>query len=72
MHIVSPQEHKVRGWQFTEWGDEFDVDRPLDETRPDDYDALFLPGGVMNPDRLRINKAAVDFVAADYRLSTDD
>ena len=62
--IVSPQNGKVKGWQHTKWGDEFDVDRPLGQARPDDYDALLLPGGVMNPDHLRMNPPAVQFVKA--------
>jgi protease I len=45
-----------------EWGDEFDIDVPLDRARADEYDALLLPGGVMNPDRLRMNESAVAFV----------
>src|SRR5437588_68773 len=65
--VVSPQKGKVKGWEHTEWGDEFDVDRVLGSARPDDYDALFLPGGVMNPDRLRMNSAAVEFVRAFIR-----
>jgi protease I len=60
--IVSPAEGKVKGWQHTEWGDELPVDVPLGQARPDDYDALLLPGGVMNPDKLRIDPAAVAFV----------
>jgi len=60
--IVSPQTGKVKGWQHTKWGDEFDVDRKLDAARADEYDALLLPGGVMNPDHLRMNAAAVQFV----------
>ena len=60
--IVSPAKGKVRGWQHTEWGDEFTVDVPLDDARAGDYDALMLPGGVMNPDHLRMNSAAVEFV----------
>jgi protease I len=51
--IVSPKDDEVRGWNHTEWGDTFDVDVPLDEADADDYDALLLPGGVMNPDKLR-------------------
>src|SRR5437870_6191953 len=46
--IVSPKSHTVRGWNFTEWGDEFPVDVALDRTEPEDFDALHLPGGVMN------------------------
>lgn len=60
--IVSPSVDKVRGWQHTEWGDEFVVDKKLENTEPDDYDALLLPGGVMNPDKLRRNTYARDFV----------
>ena len=62
--IVSPAQGQVKGWQHTEWGDQFPVDVPLAQARPDDYDALLLPGGVMNPDKLRANKQAVQFVKA--------
>jgi protease I len=62
--IISPQAGKVKGWQHTNWGDELPVDRTLDEARPGDYDALLLPGGVMNPDKLRMNPKAVAFVQA--------
>lgn len=62
--IVSPQEKQVRGWQFKEWGDAFSVDVPLDQARPDDFDALLLPGGVMNPVKLRMQPRAVQFVKA--------
>ena len=63
-HVVSPAEGRVRGWNHTEWGDEVRVDQPLDEARPQDYDALLLPGGVINPDKLRILPRAVEFVRA--------
>jgi protease I len=62
--LVSPEQGKVKSWQHTEWGDEFKVDVPLAQASPDDYDALVLPGGVMNPDHLRQNTQAVDFVRA--------
>ncbi|HEX3871609.1 MAG TPA: type 1 glutamine amidotransferase domain-containing protein [Pirellulales bacterium] len=62
--IVSPAEERVKGWQHTEWGDEFPVDVPLGKANPDDYDALVLPGGVMNPDKLRTNIDALQFVRA--------
>jgi protease I len=62
--IISPREGKVKGWQHTEWGDEFPVDVPLSKARADEYDALLLPGGVMNPDKLRMNREAVQFVKA--------
>src|SRR5258705_979856 len=62
VHVVSPESGKVRGWKHKEWGDEVNVDRTLDQVKADDYDALLLPGGVMNPDQLRIIPKAVQFV----------
>ena len=62
--LISPAKGKVRGWETTDWGDKFDVDVALADANPDDYDALVLPGGVMNPDKLRIDKDAVEFVRA--------
>jgi protease I len=62
--IVSPKADKVRGWKFTEWGDEMKVDVALDKAKPEDFDALLLPGGVMNPDSLRMQPKAVEFAAA--------
>lgn len=62
--IVSPTKGKVRGWKMTDWGDSFEVDVPLDEAVAEDYDALVLPGGVANPDKLRMNDKAVQFVRA--------
>lgn len=62
--IVSPQNGKVKAWAHTNWGDEVAVDRHLDSASPDEYDALLLPGGVMNPDKLRVNPKAVQFVKA--------
>jgi protease I len=60
--IVSPKTDRVRGWKFTDWGDELPVDVPLDSTSPEDFDALLLPGGVINPDKLRMEPKAVSFV----------
>jgi protease I len=62
--IVSPKGERVRGWHFTHWGDQFPVDVALDQAQPDDFDALLLPGGVMNPDALRMQAKAVEFVKA--------
>jgi len=61
-HIVSPAGARVKGWQHTEWGDEFPVDVKLSDAVPEDYDALVLPGGVINPDKLRMEPDAVAFV----------
>jgi protease I len=60
--IVSPQEGQVRGWNLKRWGKFATVDVPLDAADPSSYDALLLPGGVMNPDKLRMNPKAVEFV----------
>ncbi len=60
--VVSPANGKVKGWNIKEWGEEVPVDRPLQGTKPEEFDALLLPGGVMNPDHLRMNPAAVEFV----------
>lgn len=62
--IVSPQQGKVKGWNHTDWGDELPVDVPLEQANADAYDALLLPGGVMNPDHLRRNERALSFVRA--------
>jgi protease I len=62
--IVSPNKAQVKGWNHTEWGDKFPVDVVLDKADPEDYDALLLPGGVMNPDKLRRNEHALQFVRA--------
>ncbi len=55
---------KVKGWQKTEWGDTFDIGLSLDRAREEDFDALVLPGGVLNPDKLRLNPKAVELVKA--------
>jgi protease I len=60
--IVSPTGSEVRGWKHVEWGDRFPVDVPLDKAEADVYDALLLPGGVMNPDHLRLYPRAIDFI----------
>jgi len=60
--IVSPLTGKVRAWNSEDWGEEFTVDVPLDRASAKDYNALLLPGGVMNPDKLRRNEQALNFV----------
>jgi deglycase len=62
--VVSPKNDKVRGWNFTDWGDTVPVDTPLDRAQVHEFDALLLPGGVMNPDALRIEPKAVAFIKA--------
>jgi len=61
VHVVSPQSGEVKGWQHKDWGQAVRVDRELDSANAADYDGLLLPGGVMNPDHLRMNEKAVAF-----------
>jgi protease I len=60
--LVSPEQGQVKAFQHDKPGDSFTVDVALDTAIPDDYDALLLPGGVANPDKLRINQRAVQFI----------
>ena len=60
--VVSPKSGSIKGWEHDHWGDSITVDQSLDEARADQFDALMLPGGVMNPDHLRQNERAVQFV----------
>jgi protease I len=60
--LVSPKTDSIKAWQHDHWGDEISVDVPLSRARADDFDALLLPGGVMNPDRLRMEPDAIKFV----------
>lgn len=62
--VVSPTDNKIKGWNHKDWGDEVTVDVPLKSAKPEQFDALLLPGGVMNPDQLRMNPDAVRFVKA--------
>jgi protease I len=61
VQIVSPQKEKVKGWDHDHWSIELPVDKNIADAKPEDYDALVLPGGVLNPDKLRRNNAAVEF-----------
>jgi protease I len=68
--IVSPQHVKVKSWKHTDWGKEYPAGVNLDQARPENYDALLLPGGVMNPDHLRRNQKAQEFVRAFLMLAS--
>ncbi len=67
--VVAPREGRIRGWKMKDWGDEVAVDVSLGQANPDDYDALLLPGGVLNPDRLRMDERAVKFVRSFFEHS---
>lgn len=60
--LVSPAGDEVQGWKHFDKADRFNVDVPLEQAKPDDFDALVLPGGVANPDQLRMQPKAVAFV----------
>jgi protease I len=62
--VVSLETGEIKGWNHTNWGASIEVDLTVDEAAADDFDALQLPGGVMNPDKLRMNEKAVGFVKA--------
>jgi protease I len=61
VHIISSQKEKVKAWDHDHWSIEMPVDKSLGDANPEDYDMLVLPGGVLNPDTLRLNKQAVSF-----------
>jgi protease I len=61
VHIVSPQPQKVKAWDQDHWSIELPVDVQLKDANPEDYDMLVIPGGVINPDQMRINKDCVQF-----------
>lgn len=64
VEVISLKEGKIRGWDMKDWGRDVKVDRTLDDANPEDYDALVLPGGVMNPDKLRRDERVLEFVKA--------
>ena len=60
--VVSPEKGKIRGWKLKDWGESVSVDKSLDDAKADDYDAIVLPGGQINPDLLRVNAHALEFI----------
>jgi protease I len=64
VHVVSPEKGEIKGWEKKDWGHPVKVDRALGEVSVDDYDAIVLPGGQINPDLLRINDRALEFIRA--------
>lgn len=67
--VVSPSDTSVHAWQHDHWGEEIAVDLPLAKASADDFDALLIPGGVMSPDKLRTNDAAVNLVRSFFQES---
>jgi len=66
-HIISPEGGSIKAWAEKDWGSEYTVDKTLDEVSASEYDALVLPGGVINPDKLRTNEKAIAFVKDFFR-----
>lgn len=66
VEVAAPQKTmepgKIRGWDKKDWGATVPVDKTLDQVKVEDYDALVLPGGVINPDKLRIEPKALETV----------
>ncbi len=62
VHVVSAQEGKIKAWDEKDWGVDVDVDVSLKNANPQDYDGLMIPGGIMNPDKMRADKNYVNFV----------
>jgi len=64
VEIVSLKSGEIKGWDETDWGKTVPVDKIVSEANADDYDALQLPGGVMNPDKLRTDESVIKFIKA--------
>jgi protease I len=62
VHVVSLKSGSIKAWDKNDWGKEVDVDMVVSKARPEDFNALMLPGGVMNPDKLRIDDKAIEFI----------
>jgi protease I len=60
--VISPNSGKIKGWDHKDWGESVKVDKTLDNVNAEEYDGLLLPGGVINPDHLRMDPRAVNFV----------
>jgi protease I len=64
VHVISLKPGEIKGWKEKDWGNSVKVDKTLSEVKASDYDALVLPGGQMNPDLLRVEQSALDFIKA--------
>src|SRR5690349_3779145 len=61
VHVISPENGKVKAWDKDHWSIEVPVDVSLQDANPNEYDALMIPGGVLNPDKMRMNHDCVEF-----------
>ena len=62
VHVTSPKDGEIKAWDKDHWGDTIAVDLPLSQANADDYDAIVLPGGQINPDKLRVERDALDLI----------
>lgn len=62
VHVATPDGKPIRGWDQSDWGREVEADRAFEDVTPDDYDAIVLPGGQINPDLLRVNETAMTLI----------
>lgn len=69
VHVIAPEKRQTKSWKGADWSAPYDVDKSLDEVNAKDYDALLLPGGVLNPDQLRKNEKAVAFITDIFQQS---
>ncbi len=65
--VVSLKSGKIQGMHHADKGDRFDVDLAVDQARPEEFDALIIPGGLLNPDALRSNENALEFTRHFFR-----
>jgi len=62
VQVVAPKSGSIQGWNHFDKGDQIRVDQSLDQADPNRFDALMLPGGVINPDQLRLQPKAIEFI----------
>lgn len=62
VHVISLEGGEIKGWDKKDWGKSIPVDKTLKDAKPDDYDAIVLPGGQINPDLLRVEPDAIAFI----------
>lgn len=67
VHVISPKEGSIKSWDVDNWGKTVSVDKKLSEANVDDYHSLVLPGGVINPDKLRVNEDALNFIRSFFK-----
>lgn len=67
VHIISNKEGEIKSWDKTDWGESIKVDKKISEANEVDYNSLVLPGGVINPDQLRTDEGALNFIRAFFK-----